>query len=104
MLIAAMDVEAAYEDLFNEMYDSEHVPFLLKVPGVRSAMPMKGVPFALALADGLKDMPIADPLYTAIYEIDRSDVLKSAEWTRAVAVVGGTRMCVNTYGNTHFSV
>ena len=31
---AAMDVEPATESLFNEVYDGEHVPLLLKVPGV----------------------------------------------------------------------
>jgi hypothetical protein len=31
---ASMDVEPAKEALFNEVYDTEHVPNLLKVPGV----------------------------------------------------------------------
>ena len=34
LFTAAMDVEAAQEKLFNEVYDTEHVPLLLKVPGV----------------------------------------------------------------------
>ena len=31
---AAMDVEPSREALFNEVYDKEHVPLLLKVPGL----------------------------------------------------------------------
>src|SRR3989441_3338392 len=31
---AAMDVDPTREGLFNEVYDGEHVPLLLKVPGV----------------------------------------------------------------------
>ena len=31
---AAMDVEPEKEALFNEVYDTEHVPLLEKVPGV----------------------------------------------------------------------
>ena len=34
LFIASMDVDADKEALFNEVYDTEHVPELLKVPGV----------------------------------------------------------------------
>ena len=33
VFIASMDVDADKEALFNEVYDTEHVPALLKVPG-----------------------------------------------------------------------
>ena len=36
LFIASMDIEADREKLFNEVYDEEHVPNLLKVPGVLS--------------------------------------------------------------------
>ena len=36
LFIASMDVEAHKEALFNEVYDTEHIPALLKVPGVLS--------------------------------------------------------------------
>ena len=35
--IAAMDVEPDKEAAFNEVYDTEHIPTILKVPGVISA-------------------------------------------------------------------
>ena len=84
ILIASMDVDPAYEDLFNEIYDSEHVPHLLKVPGVRSVTRYKGVPAEIALAYGTQPLPSASPVYTAIYELDSPDVLKSPAWARAV--------------------
>ena len=34
LFIASMDVEPEKLDLFNEVYDTEHVPMLMKVPGV----------------------------------------------------------------------
>jgi len=82
--IVSMDVDPAYEALFNEVYDTEHVPYLLKVPGVRSVSRLKGEPFSLAIGDGVKDMPAPSPIYTAIYEIDHPDVLKSPAWAQAV--------------------
>ena len=36
LYIASMDVQPDKEALFNEVYDTEHVPNLLKVPGVRA--------------------------------------------------------------------
>ena len=36
LFIASMDVDADKEALFNEVYDTEHIPALLKVPGVLS--------------------------------------------------------------------
>jgi hypothetical protein len=83
--IVSMDVEPAYEDLFNEVYDTEHVPYLLKVPGVRSVTRLKGEPFALTLGDAVQQMPAPTPIYTAIYELDSPEILKSPEWASAVA-------------------
>jgi hypothetical protein len=50
VLIASMDVTPQVEPLFNEVYDTEHVPNLLKVPGVRSVTRMKGEPARFAIA------------------------------------------------------
>ena len=38
LMIASMDVDPEHEDLFNEVYDTEHVPFLSQVPGVAVAL------------------------------------------------------------------
>src|SRR5438128_2481268 len=41
LFTAAMDVEPTREALFNEIYDGEHVPLVLKVPGVVAAARFK---------------------------------------------------------------
>ena len=48
LFIASMDVESEQEDLFNEVYDKEHVPNLLTVPGrsVRGALQDAGTDHA----------------------------------------------------------
>ena len=81
LFIVSMDVEPEFEDLFNEVYDQEHVPYLSKVPGVISATRAKVEPFPTSgetdrrykLADG-------EPTFTAIYELESPDVLTSKQW------------------------
>jgi len=41
LFVASMDVDPDKEALFNEVYDTEHVPNLLKVPGVHAVTRMK---------------------------------------------------------------
>jgi len=84
LFVVSMDVDPAHEALFNEVYDTEHVPYLLKVPGVRSAVRMKGEPFAVAIGGEVKQMPAPSPVYSALYEIDSPAVLTSPEWQAAV--------------------
>lgn len=85
LFIASMDVAPEKEALFNEIYDREHVPNLLKVPGVRSVTRLRTEPARMAIGGELK--PLAGegaPTYAAIYEIDSPDVLTSAAWATAV--------------------
>jgi hypothetical protein len=84
LLIAAMDVEPEHEDVFNELYDVEHVPALCSVPGVRSAVRFRAVPFRLAV--GGTEAQIAPPAsrYVAVYELDDPGVVRSASWSAAV--------------------
>ena len=42
LFVASMDVDPDKEALFNEVYDTEHVPNLLKVPGVHAVARMDG--------------------------------------------------------------
>ena len=83
LLIASMDVAPEAEDLFNEIYDNEHIKYLLEVPGVRSVTRVKGVPASFGLAGRLVDLPVPSPIHTAIYEIDDPSVLSSPEWAVA---------------------
>ena len=49
LFVASMDVDADKEAVFNEVYDTEHVPNLLKVPGVHAVARMEGEPFAMSI-------------------------------------------------------
>jgi hypothetical protein len=82
--IVSMDVAPDKEALFNEVYDQEHIPNLLEVPGVLSATRVKAEPFTLNIAGAPKEVAVAGPAYTAIYELESPEVLASEAWGRAV--------------------
>jgi hypothetical protein len=84
VFMVSMDVASEKEDLFNEVYDEEHIPNLLRVPGVLSVTRVKSEPFAISIGGGRKEIPLANPCYTAIYELESPDVLVSDAWARAV--------------------
>ena len=84
VLIAAMDVDPEHEALFNEVYDTEHLPAVLQVPGVRAARRLKGEAFTVAVGGVAKEMPAPVPSYSAIYELDDPAVMTSPEWVAAV--------------------
>ncbi len=85
LLSASMDVEPDKEALFNEVYDTEHIPSILKVPGVLSVTRLKGEPLTMSVGGEVRDIEAAgEPTYTAIYEIESLDVLVSDEWAAAV--------------------
>ena len=84
LFIVSMDVTKEKEALFNEVYDTEHVPLLLKVPGVKSVTRMKTEPATFVLAGERKLLDGgSEPTYVAIYEIDSPEVLLSKEWAEA---------------------
>ena len=62
-----MDVEPHREDLFNELYDVEHVPLLLKLPG------------CVNVARYRTETP-GEPRYLAAYEVERTDLPMSPLW------------------------
>ena len=65
-----MDVNPEREKHFNEWYNNEHIPALLKVPGVIGAYRY------ISLQDA--------PKYIAIYELSNPDVRTSEAWKKAV--------------------
>ena len=82
---AAMDVEAGKDAIFNEVYDREHVPNLLTVPGVVSVARVKKRELTLVLGGERKTIVIeGEPTYNALYEIESPDVLTSKAWAEAV--------------------
>lgn len=84
IFVASMDVAPDKEDVFNEVYDTEHVPNLLKVPGVRAVTRISGEPFAVSIGGEEKKVAHDGPRYSALYEIDGPHVLVSPEWAKAV--------------------
>ena len=84
VFIASMDIDPSKEALFNEVYDTEHVPLLLKVPGVRAVSRMKTEPAAFTIGGERKVLDGgSEPQYVALYEIDSPEVLTSAAWAEA---------------------
>ena len=85
LFIASMDVDPDREALFNEVYDAEHVPLILKVPGVLSAVRTRAEPLTMIIG-GQKKTILAEgePRYSAIYELESAEVLLSDAWAKAV--------------------
>ena len=83
VFVVSMDVDADREALFNEVYDTEHVPLISRVPGVRAASRIVGEDFTMQLGGETMTKTHEQARYTAIYEIDSPAVLLSAEWANA---------------------
>ncbi len=84
VFIVSMDVAAEKEALFNEVYDREHVPNLMKVPGVRAVIRLRTEPAGFTIGGQKRQLTgEGQPRYMAIYEIDSPDVLTSAAWAEA---------------------
>ena len=84
IFVVSMNVKKEHENLFNEVYDEEHIPYLLKVPGVNKVTRGKGVPFSFSIGGETKSMNAPAQKFIAMYEIDSPDVVKSQEWSLAV--------------------
>lgn len=85
LFIASMDVAPEKEALFNEVYDQEHVPMLLRVPGVISVVRLETQPLTMSIGGERRTIVAeGEPKYSAIYEIESPEVLVSDAWARAV--------------------
>ena len=71
LFLVRMDVQHDKNELFNEVYDTEHVPQLKKAPGVLSAYRYR---------NGLR----SEPRYLAAYQVDSPDIRETAAWKQAV--------------------
>jgi len=70
LYMVRMDVANDRETVFNELYNFEHIPALLAVPGV-------------GRASRYRNPSPTDPRYVAMYELDRPDVVDSPAWKAA---------------------
>ena len=85
LMIASMDVDPEHEAVFNEVYDTEHIPNLSKVPGVLRISRYERQELVMNIGGERKTMHSENqPKYNAIYELESPDVLTSLEWARAV--------------------
>ncbi len=85
LFTAAMDIDPGKEALFNEVYDTEHVPMLLKVPGVLAVHRYTLAPLKMSIGGELKTIVAeGEPKYSAIYELESAEVLTSDAWAVAV--------------------
>jgi hypothetical protein len=62
-----MDVEPHREALFNDLYDNEHLPLLLKLPGCVNAV-------------RYRTSAAGEPRYLCAYELDRAELAQSKQW------------------------
>jgi hypothetical protein len=84
LFMVSMDVAKDKEALFNEVYDGEHVPLLMKVPGVKAVSRLKTESAVFNIGGERKVLDGgSEPTYVAIYEIESPDVLLSKEWAEA---------------------
>jgi hypothetical protein len=67
MFWVMMDIEPHREALFNELYDTEHLPLLSKLPGYVNAVRYR------TTADG-------GPRYLCAYEVDSAELPMSKPW------------------------
>jgi hypothetical protein len=82
---AAMDVEPDKDALFNDVYDTEHVPLLLKVPGVVAVARFRKQEATLIVGGERRTVAVeSEPSYNALYEIESPEVLVSDAWAKAV--------------------
>jgi hypothetical protein len=84
LFVVSMDVAPDKEDLFNEVYDTEHVPYLTSVPGVLGARRSTREPLTMMLAGEKRVMdPGNEPKYSITYELESAEVLLSPAWAAA---------------------
>ena len=71
-----MDIPAEHEATFNRVYDEDHIPTILKVPGVRGC---RRYHLERSTQTGM-------PHYLAVYEIDNPGVVESPAWLEGIEI------------------
>ena len=80
----SMDVKEEFENLFNEVYDKEHIPELLNVPGVEWVTRLKLEPGEMMIAGQSKSLNTDGVAkYLAIYGLSDPKAISSKEWALA---------------------
>ena len=85
LFVASMDVDPEKEGVFNEVYDTDHVPSLNRVPGVVSVARFQLDQLTVVMGGERRQIVVEnEPRYTALYEIEGPEVLTSQAWSDAV--------------------
>ena len=86
LFVASMNVDPAHEATFNDVYDTEHVPYLSEVPGVLSVVRCEPQTFSLSIGGEIREVPAPseEPRYTALYGIESPEVLTSEAFSEAI--------------------
>jgi hypothetical protein len=87
LFTASMDVDPDKEALFNEVYDTEHVPYLRKVPGVVAVTRVKLDTLRVTIGGETRTIEPGmqgPPRYACMVELEHADVLTSLAWIEAV--------------------
>lgn len=85
LLTAAMDVEPEKEALFHEVYDGEHLPSLLEVPGVISVARFKTQELTMIIGGERRTIVVEnEPTYSTLLELENPEVLTTEAWAKAV--------------------
>ena len=96
LFIVSMDVAKEKEALFNEVYDTEHVPLLMKVPGVKAVKdsPKRAEAFkAIAARHGVKVHHVLWTLgqYDLITIVEADDDIAATALGLSMAALGNVQ-------------
>ena len=85
VLWVSMDIDPSREATLHRVYEKDHLPTLLSVPGVRSAQRLVTTRGGIVLGGEVKPMGTEDiARHHTVYRIDSPDVLVSPAWRSAV--------------------
>ena len=78
LLAVGLVPDPAYDEEYNAWYDEEHIPYLIKVPGVLRARRFRAIE--------------GEPGYLALYELESPEVRQSAPFQTAIDTPWSARM------------
>ena len=85
VLLASMDVAPEKEAILNEVYEQEHLPLLLTVPGVISVARFKNEELSIVIGGERRTIVVEnEPQHHVLWELESPEVLLSDAWAKAV--------------------
>ena len=85
VLMVSMDVEPEKEAILNEVYEQEHLPLLLTVPGVVSVARFKNEELSIVIGGERRTIVVENEAkHHVLWELESPEVLLSDAWAKAV--------------------